>query len=152
MIDMIAQWKNAQTQLSASLGREPTIEEIAQHIDMAPERINVIRRVMRDHLSSSQPISLDLMYSLKDVIEDHSIPRPEEIIFDRQEKLRLHELLDAITEREADVLRMRYGIEGIEPMTLKQVGAQIRLTRERVRQIEHEALDKLHEILTGGDD
>jgi len=152
MIDMIAQWKKAQTQLTASIGREPTIEEIAQHLDMAPERINVIRRVMRDHLPSSQPISLDLMYSLSDVIEDHSTPRPEDIIFDRQEKLRLHELLDAITERESDVLRMRYGIEGTEPMTLEQVGEQIKLTRERVRQIEHQALDKLHDILTRDDD
>ena len=151
MVDMLTQWKIARTQLTAALGREPTIEEIALHLNMAPERISVVRRVVRAHLSGTQPISLDLMYSLNEVIEDHSVPRPEDVVFDRQEKIRLRDLLDAITDRESEVLRMRYGIEGVEPMTLEQIGERVGLTRERIRQIENEALNKLHAILTSDD-
>ena len=151
MVEIIAQWKNAKTQLTSKFGREPSLEEIAREINMAPERMNVIRRVMRAHLSGSQPVSLDLMCSLNEVIEDQSVPRPEQVLFDEQEKTRLHALLDAISEREAEVLRMRYGIDEQKPMTLEQIGARLNLTRERIRQIENEALDKLHGILTRDD-
>ena len=148
MVEMITQWKNARTALIAKLGRDPSFEDIAKELGMVPERLKIIRRVMRVHMSGSQPISLDLMSALNEMIEDESVPRPEQVLFDEQEKARLHELLEAITEREGEVLRMRYGIATDSPMTLEQIGAQLNLTRERVRQIECEALDKLHSILT----
>ena len=148
MVEIITQWKNAMTTLTSRFGREPSFEEIAGELGIAPERLKIIRRVMGVHISGTQPISLDLMSTLNEMIEDETVPRPEQVLFDEQEKTRLHELLDAINERESDVLRMRYGIDHDSPMTLEQIGEHMGLTRERVRQIESEALDKLHAILT----
>ena len=85
---------------------------------------------------------------LADLLEDENSRRPEDILFDEFEKESLQELLGAIDEREARVLTYRYGLYDHEPMTLKQIGDELGLTRERVRQIENEALKRLNAIMT----
>ncbi|MFP4055514.1 MAG: RNA polymerase sigma factor RpoD/SigA [Candidatus Brocadiia bacterium] len=148
MVETIAHWKNAATQLTAKLGRAPTVEEIAKEIDLSPDNMNVIKRVVSATLTASTPVSLDLLCSLNEVIEDRTTPRPDEQFFDDYEKDKIRELLDSISEREAEVLRMRYGLDDDTPMTLEEIGQRLDLTRERIRQIENEALIKLHEFLT----
>jgi len=147
MVETIAQWKNAASTLTAKLGHIPTVEEIATEIDLSPDNATVIKRVVNATRTATQPVSLDLLCSLNEVIEDRTTPRPDQQFFDDYEKQKIRELLDAINEREATVLRMRYGIEDNTPMTLEQIGEHLGLTRERIRQIENEALNKLYEYL-----
>ena len=148
MVETIAHWKQAASSLTAKLGRTPSVEEIAGEIKLSLDNMNVIKRVINAQLTATQPVSLDLLCSLNEVIEDRTTPRPDQQFFDDYEKERIRELLDTISDREAHVLRMRYGIEDNTPMTLEEIGARLGLTRERIRQIETEALNKLHEYLT----
>ena len=148
MVETIAHWKQAASILTAKLGRTPSVEEIAGEIKLSLDNMNVIKRVINAQLTATQPVSLDLLCSLNEVIEDRTTPRPDQQFFDDYEKQRIRELLDTISDREAHVLRMRYGIEDNTPMTLEEIGARLGLTRERIRQIETEALNKLHEYLT----
>jgi RNA polymerase primary sigma factor len=148
MVETIAHWKNAASDLTAKLGRAPTVEEIAKEIDLSPQNKTVIKRVINATLTATAPVSLDLLCSLNEVIEDRTTPRPDQQFFDDYEKAKIRELLESISEREAKVLRMRYGLDDDSPMTLEQIGERLGLTRERIRQIENEALSKLHEFLT----
>jgi RNA polymerase primary sigma factor len=148
MVETIAHWKQAASALTAKLGRTPTVEEIASEIDLPPGNVNVIKRIISASITAVQPVSLDLLSSLNEVIEDRTTPRPDQQFFDDVEKQRIHELLGVISAREALVLRMRYGLDDDTPLTLEQIGKRLRLTRERIRQIENEALSKLHDYLT----
>ncbi len=148
MVETIAHWKQAASSLTAQLGRAPTVEEIAKEIDLSPDNATVIKRILSATITATQPVSLDMLCSLNDVIEDRATPRPDEQFFDEVERQHLHELLDCITPREAEVLRLRYGLDDDSPLTLEQIGDRLGLTRERIRQIENEALNKLHDYLT----
>jgi len=149
MVETIAHWKSADATLTAKLGRSPTPEEIAREIRVPSSNARVLKRIVSATLTSSQPVSLDVLTSLNEVIEDRHTPRPDQKFFDEDERRRIRELLDLISVREAQVLRMRYGIEDYTPMTLEEIGARLSLTRERIRQIENDALRKLHQYLTG---
>ncbi|MFQ5957184.1 MAG: RNA polymerase sigma factor RpoD/SigA [Candidatus Brocadiales bacterium] len=92
--------------------------------------------------------NLDSVWSLIDGIADQRVKTPEEEVFEAFEKERMNGLLSAIGEREADVIRRRFGLGAGEPMTLKDIGKELRLSRERVRQIERDALRKLHSIIS----
>ena len=148
MVETIAHWKQAASSLTAQLGRAPTVEEIAKEIDLSPDNATVIKRILSATITATQPVSLDMLCSLNDVIEDRATPRPDEQFFDEVERQHLHELLDCITPREAKVLRLRYGLDDDSRLTLEQIGDRLGLTRERIRQIENEALNKLHDYLT----
>jgi len=147
MVEIIAQWKSAALALTAKLGRKPTLQEIAVAIDLSPTKLNVIKRVVRASLASNQPVSLDLMSTISDLLQDGRTKMPEETFLDEWEKAKLLQLLDGIGPREAQILKMHYGIEDGSPMTLEEIGRELGITRERVRQVEHEALTTLHAIL-----
>ncbi|MEM1424570.1 MAG: sigma-70 family RNA polymerase sigma factor, partial [Planctomycetota bacterium] len=110
------------------------------------KKINVILRAGRAlHAPSQAPTDGDgEAMNFSDVLTDTRNDKPEETVFQRDELDTVYRLLDAIDEREARVLRLRFGLDGKEPLTLKEIGAEIGLTRERVRQIEVEALRKLN--------
>jgi len=149
MVEIISQWKSATTELASELGRQPSVAEVANHIKIPVEKVNVIKRIVRAAMNANQPVSLDLAYSGgDDVIEDQSMKMPDEEFFDQYDKDKLQQYLAVLTDREADILRMRYGLTTGEPMTLEQIGNKMGLTRERIRQIEDEALRKLHAIMT----
>jgi len=92
-------------------------------------------------------MSLDLMSSLNELIEDDRAEGPEVPMFSEAERERLRRLLDSIAPREARILTLRYGLDDDRPMTLAQIGRKVKLTRERVRQIERDALRRLRTIL-----
>ena len=148
MVETIAAWKNAESELTATLGHQPTIDEIAEAIDLSPNNKTVIKRVINATRTASQPVSLDLLCSLNEVIEDRTTPRPDQQFFDDYERDKIRELLGTISTREATVLRLRYGLDDNSPMTLEEIGARLGLTRERIRQIENEALNKLYDCLS----
>jgi len=143
MVELIARWKNVQADLTDRLDRTPTTEEVAEAMHLKPQKVAVIRRAVRAIASADQPVNADSRFTLSELIADHRGQKPEQRLFDRQETETINRLLEAIDRREATILKMRYGIEDNEPMTLKAIGAELHLTRERVRQIEKGALRKL---------
>jgi len=143
MVEMIAKWKQAKATFVDKEGRQPTLSELAVYMKMPERKVHMIRRAVKAFSSSAQSSSDDQELSLSETLTDNRTPQPDEAIFTRAESAKLAQLLDEIDEREATILRMRFGLEDGEAMTLKDIGAKIGLTRERVRQIQDEALRKL---------
>jgi RNA polymerase primary sigma factor len=148
MVEMISKWKNAAANLTIKLGRQPSILEIAEELEIPPENLGIIKTALRASSSSNQTISIENMWTLSEVLEDKNAKQPDEILFDALEVEMVEKLLSTIDEREAKILRMRYGLFNGDPMTLKEIGERVNLSRERVRQIENEALKKLYYTLT----
>ncbi|MHC4470476.1 MAG: sigma-70 family RNA polymerase sigma factor [Planctomycetota bacterium] len=147
MVEMITKWKNASMELTYKLGRQPTIQEVAQELDIPQQNLHLIKRAMRANESAGQAVSLDSLLQGKDTLEDPRSRRPDEQVLDNSEVDRLQDLLESLDERQSNILRLRFGLGDHEPMTLKEIGEIVGLTRERVRQIENEALRRLFKIL-----
>lgn len=149
MVELIAKCKQAITRFEDDHGRPPTSAELATDMGLPLKKINIIRNAGRAmHSPSQAPVDQEgELVNFADVLPDHRTGRPEDSVLRRDELQTVYSLLDAIDEREAIVLRLRFGLDGKEPLTLKQIGQEIGLTRERVRQIEVEALAKLNQRL-----
>src|SRR5262245_1217530 len=148
MVELMSKWKTMAASLNVKLGRQPTFEEVAEALQIPQENIGIIKTAIRASSSSSQTISLENMWTLSEILEDKNAREPAEILFDEVEIELIEKLLGLLEERDAKILRMRYGIDNGDPMTLKEIGEKVNLSRERVRQIENEALKKLYYILT----
>jgi RNA polymerase primary sigma factor len=148
MVELISKWKNVASNLNLKLGRQPTFDEVAEELSIPQENLGIIKTAIRASNSSSQTISLENMWTLSEILEDKDAKQPAEILFDEAEMELIEKLLSSIEERDAKILRMRYGLDSGDPMTLKEIGERVNLSRERVRQIENEALKKLYYILT----
>ena len=149
MVEMIGRFKTASAALQADLGRQPSVDEIAEAMEMAPAKVNMIKRAIRT--SSTQGAgeeSEEAVWVIGDLVRDDRIKAPDEELFDANERERIQNLLDAIDDREGVILKLRFGLEDGEPMTLRDVGEHLGITRERVRQIEKAALQKLNAELT----
>jgi RNA polymerase primary sigma factor len=143
MVEMIAKAKAVSVVLQDRNDRAPSIEEIAEEMHLPREKIAMMKRAAQT-MSAGAPGDEDSAFGLAEMLADPRSKPPDEELFEQYEKDTLYRLLDAIDEREAKVLRMRYGLGGVEPRTLKEIGEILGLTRERVRQIENEALTKLN--------
>jgi len=145
MVELIARWKDTSRELEEQLGRQPTTQELAKAMNVAPKKLQVIRRAVKAYNAPSQaPVGDDgTMMDYANVFEDNRCGNPEESIEQSEEFQVILKLLDAIDERDARVLKLRFGLEGQQPLTLKEIGREVGLTRERVRQIELDALKKL---------
>ena len=150
MVDLIARWKEASRRLEEKLGRQPTTQELADDLKIPVRKLNVVRRAVRAYNAPSQAPSSEggEGIELHEFFEDHRHGKPEESVTKREEFRLVLQLLEEIDERDARVIRLRYGLEGKEPLTLKQIGHEVGLTRERVRQIEVEALRRLQQKIT----
>ena len=150
MVDLIARWKEASRRLEERLGRQATTQELADDLKIPVRKLNVVRRAVRAYNAPSQAPSSEGGdgIELHEFFEDHRHGKPEESVTKREEFRLVLQLLEEIDERDARVIRLRYGLEGKEPLTLKQIGHEVGLTRERVRQIEVEALRRLQQKIT----
>ncbi len=146
MVELVAQCKRVMREFEDEFGRQPTQEELAKAMDVPPEKIRMIKHAIRAFQRPSQgPVSTDgEQVSLGDILADDRTPSPEQAVLAEDEIHTIYKLLDAIDEREGTILRLRFGLDGEEPLTLKEIGQRVGLTRERVRQIEAEALSKLN--------
>jgi RNA polymerase primary sigma factor len=133
----------AQRHLLQDLGREPTIEEIGIAMNLDPERIVEIIRIGQDPVSLETPIGEEEDSTLGDFYEDPRAVDPSEVAANQLLQEHLTELLDYLTERESDIIRMRFGLVDGQPQTLEDVGRSLKVTRERIRQIEAKTLAKL---------
>lgn len=142
MVEILSRWRAASMELTYQLGRQPLFCEVASELDIPPENAVLIRQAL-ESTSALTGQGPDALGALQDSLEDENQLRPEELLFRDHDLARVAELLEAIDQREANILRLRFGIGSEEPKTLKEIGERINLTRERVRQIEGEALRKL---------
>ncbi|MBL8863611.1 MAG: RNA polymerase sigma factor RpoD/SigA [Planctomycetes bacterium] len=152
MSELISRWRVVSQELTYILGRAPNVEEVAEELGIPEENWPLLRRTIQ--VSGMGPqVSLDVLSQTQDTVEDANQAAPDEQLSNNDLLARLGELLSVIDEREATILRLRYGLgtETGETMTLKEIGKVVGLTRERVRQIEQEALRKLYGVMGSAD-
>ena len=130
-------------ELEQELGRQPSAEEIAEHMDLPAERVRWMLRTSRQPVHLERPVGDESDAELGDFIEDVELPQPAETVANNMLTEEIGEILDQLTPREARILRLRYGLQDGESRTLKEVGEMFGLSRERIRQLEKEALRKL---------
>ena len=128
------------------MGRPPSIEETAKDLGLPIKKTAIVARVSRAFSSPVRQAASDGM-PLSEMLPDERAKDPAEAIFDNHRAEIVSELLNSIDERAAGILRMRFGLEGNDPMTLKEIGQRVGLTRERVRQIERDALQRISEAI-----
>ncbi len=148
MSEIVSRWKATAMELTYRLGRTATTGEIAEQLELPEGNWDVVRDTVHSSAQPMHTMTDEGGASFADAIEDTNSRSPEETILRAMELGRMHELLDRLETREARILRMRFGLGGKEPMTLKAIGKRFGLTRERVRQMEQQALDKLGEVMS----
>ncbi|GIN70960.1 RNA polymerase sigma factor SigA [Bacillus sp. J14TS2] len=143
MVETINKLIRVQRQLLQDLGREPTPEEIAEEMDMTPDKVREILKIAQEPVSLETPIGEEDDSHLGDFIEDQEATSPSEHAAYELLKEQLEDVLDTLTDREENVLRLRFGLDDGRTRTLEEVGKVFGVTRERIRQIEAKALRKL---------
>ena len=143
MVETINKLIRVSRQLLQELGREPLPEEIAEELDMPVERVREILKISQEPVSLETPIGEEEDSHLGDFIQDDNVPVPAEAAAATLLKEQLGEVLDTLTDREQKVLRLRFGMNDGRARTLEEVGRELDVTRERIRQIEAKALRKL---------
>src|ERR1700680_5073735 len=149
MVELLAKWRRATSKLQDELGRPPTHEEVARALELPKKKLNIIKKAIRVYNSAPQTDQAEAGWSLDEMLMDGHTKTPDAEMVEADDLHHVLELLDKMDKREATVLRMRFGLDDEEPKTLKEIGECLGLTRERVRQIESEALSKLSESMQG---
>ncbi len=132
--------------LQQELGREPTVEEIAEGMDISEEEVAKTLSISQTHLSLDAPLTPGEDNKLLDYLPDTQNAGPDQETFERALTDSIEEVLSTLKEREAKILRLYFGLDGHEPMTLEEIGSMMGITRERVRQIKEKALARLRHV------
>lgn len=143
MVELLSKWRRATARLTDELGRMPTQEEIARILGLPKKKLPIIKKAIQVYNATPQSDQTEVGWSLGEMVMDERIKSPDETLLDQDVLTTALELLGTLDAREATVLRMRFGLSDTIPHTLKEIGIELGLTRERVRQIETEALAKL---------
>lgn len=150
MVELIAKWKIAYRRLEAEMGVPPSLQDLARAMDLPLRKVRIIKRAVKAFQTPSQAPrdrSGELI-NMSELIADGRVGTPQERMFAEEDVRLLRRLLEAIDERDAQVLRMRFGLDGAEPLTLKQISDELGVSRERIRQIVDEALTRLNSQLS----
>jgi RNA polymerase primary sigma factor len=143
MVDAVSKLARAQRQMLQDLGREPTPAELAAELGMTPEKVIEVQKCGREPISLHTPLGEDGDSEFGDLIEDSEAIQPSEAVSFTLLQEQLHSVLDTLSQREASVVSMRFGLTDGQPKTLDQIGKVYGVTRERIRQIESNAMSKL---------
>ena len=143
MVEVINKLARVQRQMLQDLGREPTPEELAVELDMTPEKVVEVQKYGREPISLHTPLGEDGDSEFGDLIEDSEAIQPGEAVSFTLLQEQLHSVLDTLSEQEAGVISMRFGLTDGQPKTLDQIGKAYGVTRERIRQIESKTMSKL---------
>jgi RNA polymerase primary sigma factor len=145
MTDLLNKWRRASAVLQEELGRAPTEEEVVRRLGLPKKKLNIIKKAIRIHNGGPQGVQEEAGSSIDDMLPDGRDKGPDAALAEADELREVINLLGELDEREAMVLRLRFGLDSDEPLTLKEIGDRLGLTRERVRQIERQALAQLAE-------
>ena len=148
MVDRIGQMRRATNRLAAELGREPHNDEIAAAMDIPVSKVVHMKSVANRAASLDQPVGEEGDATLGDLVKDESERTPFESLRTKSDLTEIAELLAQLDPREADIMVLRFGLNGESPLTLEEVGVHFKLTRERVRQLQQSALMKLRRVMT----
>lgn len=150
MVELIAKWKVAYHKLETELGTQPSMQDLATELDIPVQKIRIIRRAIK---AFQNPATMrgpaGESVSITDMVADTRHCTPDEQVFKGEELAIVRSLMATINERDATVLRMRFGLDGCEPRTLKEISDEIGISRERVRQVIDESLTRMNQQLTG---
>ncbi len=146
VVEKLNRIMRAERKLRAERGREPTVEEIARELEMPHDEVEHIRRSAQTPVSLEKPVGDEDESEFGHFLADESAPLPDELAETALQREALRSILGALTERERRVLELRYGLDGQQPRTLDEVGRAFNVTRERIRQIEHQGLKKLRAL------
>ena len=143
MVETMNKLTQCSRKLQQELGREPTVEELSKAMRMTPERINEIRQMCMEPVSLESPVGEEDDSHLGDFIKDDNMPVPEDAAAYTILREQIEEVLSTLTEREQQVLRLRFGLDDGHQRTLEEVGKIFHVTRERIRQIEAKAIRRI---------
>lgn len=148
MVELLSKWRRATAQLTDELDRPPTLEEVAAKLEIPNKKLRIVKKAIQLYNSTPQTDTGD-GWSLGEMVADQRQKGPEAEMVETDNLTHVYKMLETMEPREATILRMRFGLDDSEPKTLKEIGESLGLTRERVRQIENEALNRLAKGLTG---
>ncbi|MGD9632586.1 MAG: RNA polymerase sigma factor RpoD/SigA [Pirellulales bacterium] len=143
MVELLSKWRRANARLTEELGRSPTPEEIARVLGLPKKKLPIIKKAIKIYNATPQTDQSEAGWTLSDMVMDERQLTPDDALVESDSLRHVMGMLGTMDQREATVLRMRFGLDGHEPRTLKEIGEQLGLTRERVRQIETEALNRM---------
>jgi len=147
MVELLSKWRRATARLTEELDRSPTAEEVARVLGLPKKKLPIIKKAIKIYNATPQTDQTEAGWTLGEMVMDERQQSPDEALVESDSLRHVMEMLGTMDHREATVLRMRFGLDQHEPRTLKEIGEQLGLTRERVRQIETEALSKMAESM-----
>ena len=147
MVELLSKWRRATVRLTDELRRNPTPEEVARLLGLPKRKLPIIKKAIQIYNSTPQTDHSDSGWSLGEMVMDDRMRSPADTMLENDVLRHVKSMMHDMDEREASVLKMRFGLDNTDPHTLKEIGEKLGLTRERVRQIETEALKRLGEGL-----
>ena len=149
MVELLTKWRRATAKLDDELGRPPTQEEVAKELGLPKKKLSIVKTAIQLYTTTPQTDDEEGGWMMSDMVADDRAKGPEDELLDTDNLKHVFRMLDSMDPREATILRMRFGLDDAEPRTLKEIGEALGLTRERVRQIESEALRRIAKEILG---